>query len=54
MNVLSRKLYELERNVLKFPPEDGDIMLHVGNLDEQLLHEAPKKSDQPSSRKQKQ
>ncbi len=39
MNVLSRKLRQLEDNILDFPPEDDDIMLHVGDLDEQLLHE---------------
>jgi hypothetical protein len=30
MNVLSRKLRELECNVLEFPPKDEDIVLHVG------------------------
>jgi hypothetical protein len=39
MNMLSRKLHELEENILDFPPEDDDIMLHVGDLDEQLLHD---------------
>jgi len=39
MNVLSRKLRQLEDNILDFPPEDDDIMLHVGDLDEQFLHE---------------
>jgi hypothetical protein len=39
MNVLSRKLRELEDNILGFPPDDDDIMLHVGDLDEQLLHD---------------
>ena len=43
MNTLSRKLHELESNVLAFPPEDDDIMLQVGNLDEQLLHERAQK-----------
>ena len=43
MNVLSRKLHELEDNVLDFPPEDDDIMLHVGDLDEQLLHDHAQK-----------
>jgi hypothetical protein len=38
MNVLSRKLRELEENVLDFPPEDDDILIHVGDADEQLLH----------------
>jgi hypothetical protein len=43
MNVLSRKLRELESNILDFPPEDDDIMLHVGDLDEQLLHDRAQK-----------
>ena len=43
MNLLSRKLHELEENILSFPPEDGDIMLHVGDLDEQLLHDRAQK-----------
>ena len=43
MNRLSRKLHELEYNILDFPPEDDDIMLHVGNLDEQLLHDSAQK-----------
>jgi hypothetical protein len=28
----------LEDNVLHFPPEDDDILIHVGDRDEQLLH----------------
>jgi hypothetical protein len=43
MNTLSRKLHELEDNVLDFPPEDDDIRLHVGDLDEQLLHDHAQK-----------
>jgi hypothetical protein len=43
MNVLSRRLHELENNVLDFPPKDDDVMLHVGNLDEQLLHDRAQK-----------
>ena len=43
MNVLSRRLHELENNVLDFPPEDDDILLHVGNVDEQLLHDRAQK-----------
>ncbi len=43
MNTLSRKLYQLEANVLDFPPEDDDIFLHVGDLDENLLHERAQK-----------
>ncbi len=39
MNMLSRKLHELEENILDFPPEDDDISLHVGNVDEHLLHD---------------
>ncbi len=39
MNGLSRKLHELEDNVLGFPPEDDDILLHIGNEDEQFLHD---------------
>jgi hypothetical protein len=47
MNVLSRKLHELEDNILDFPPEDDDIMLHVGDLDEQLLHDRAQKIRAP-------
>ena len=43
MNLLSRKLHELEENILDFPPEDDDIMLHVGDPDEQLLHDRAQK-----------
>lgn len=43
MNGLSRKLHELEENVLDFPPEDDDILLHIGNEDEQLLHDRAQK-----------
>jgi hypothetical protein len=43
MNGLSRKLHELEENVLRFPPEDDDIMLHIGNEGEQLLHDRAQK-----------
>jgi len=43
MNVLSRKLHELEESILEFPPEDDDILLHVGDLDEQVLHERAQK-----------
>jgi hypothetical protein len=39
MNLLSRKLYELENNILSFPPEDDDIRLHIGDLDEQILRD---------------
>ena len=38
MNVLSRKLRELENNISGFPPEDDDILLHIGNIDERILH----------------
>ena len=38
MNGLSRKLHELEDNVLDFPPDDDDILIHIGDSDEQLLH----------------
>jgi hypothetical protein len=38
MNGLSRKLHELEENVLDFPPEDDDVLLDIGDEDEQLLH----------------
>jgi hypothetical protein len=41
--VLSRKLHELERNVLDFPPKDDDILLHVGDAAEQLLHDRAQK-----------
>jgi hypothetical protein len=43
MNVLSRKLHELESNVLEFPPKEEDIVLHIGNVDEQLLHDRAQK-----------
>jgi hypothetical protein len=43
MNALSRRLRELEENVLVFPPEDDDILLHIGNADEQLLHDRARK-----------
>jgi hypothetical protein len=43
MNVLSRKLHEIESNVLDFPPEDDDILLHIGDGDEQLLHDRARK-----------
>ena len=43
MNALSRKLRDLECNVLDFPPKDEDIMLHVGDLAEQLLHDRAEK-----------
>jgi len=43
MNGLSRKLHELEDNVLDFPPEDDEILLHVGDVDEQLLHDRAQK-----------
>ena len=39
MNGLSRKLHELEDNVLDFPPDDDDILIHIGDIDEQLLHD---------------
>jgi hypothetical protein len=38
MNGLIRKLRELEKNELGFP-EDDDILLHIGDDDEQQLHE---------------
>jgi hypothetical protein len=43
MNLLSRKLRELEGNVLEFPPKEDDIVLHIGNADEQLLHDRAQK-----------
>ncbi len=43
MNGLSRKLYELEGNVLEFPPKDDDILLQIGDEDEQLLHDRAQK-----------
>jgi hypothetical protein len=43
MNALSRKLRELESNVLEFPPKEEDIVLHIGNTDEQLLHDRAQK-----------
>ena len=38
MNPLNRKLKGLEDNVLELP-EDDDILLHIGDDDEQQLHE---------------
>ena len=38
MNALTRKLRDLEDNVLELP-EDDDILLHIGDDDEQQLHE---------------
>jgi len=38
MNILSRKLRQLESNILGFPPKDQDISLNIGDYDEQLLH----------------
>jgi hypothetical protein len=43
MNILSRKLHELESNVLDFPPKDEDIMMHVGKYDEVLLNDSAQK-----------
>jgi hypothetical protein len=43
MNILSRKLHDLALNILDFPPEDDDILLHVGDSDEQLLHDRAQK-----------
>jgi len=37
MNLLSWKLHKLESNVLGFPPKDDEILLHIGDLDEELL-----------------
>jgi uncharacterized protein (DUF2225 family) len=39
MNGLSRKLHELEDDILDFPPDDDDILLYIGDSDEQLLHD---------------
>ena len=38
MNTLSKKLRDLENNVLELPEVD-DILLHIGDGDEQQLHE---------------
>lgn len=43
MNGLTRKLRELEDNVLAFPPGDDDILLHIGDSAEHLLHERAEK-----------
>lgn len=43
MNGLSRKLHALEDNMLEFPPDDDDILLHVGDNDEYLLHDSAQK-----------
>jgi hypothetical protein len=43
MNGLSRKLHALEDNLLEFPPDDDDILLHVGDNDEYLLHDRAQK-----------
>ena len=37
MNSVSKKLRELEQNVLELP-EDEDINLHIGDESENLLH----------------
>ncbi len=37
MNTISKKLRELEQNVLELP-EDEDINLYIGDEDEHLLH----------------
>jgi hypothetical protein len=37
MNVLSRKLYELEKNELELP-DDDEILLHIGDPGENELH----------------
>jgi hypothetical protein len=39
MNGLSRKLHELEDNVLDFPPDDEGIVLGIFDNEELLLHE---------------
>jgi N-acetyl-gamma-glutamylphosphate reductase len=38
LNTLSKKLRALENNLLELP-EDDDILLHIGDDDEQQLHE---------------
>jgi uncharacterized protein (DUF2225 family) len=43
MNALSRRLRELECNVLEFPPRDEEIVLYIGNVDEQFLHDRAQK-----------
>jgi hypothetical protein len=43
MNSLSRKLHELEDNVVEFPPDDNDIQMHIGNDDELVLHQRAQK-----------
>jgi hypothetical protein len=43
MKGLSRKLHALEDNLLEFPPDDDDILLHVGDNDEYLLHDRAQK-----------
>jgi hypothetical protein len=43
MKGLSRKLHALEDNLLEFPPDDDDILLHVGESDEYLLHDRAQK-----------
>jgi molecular chaperone GrpE (heat shock protein) len=39
MNGLSRKLRELEDNLLEFPPDDETILMFIGDADEQTLHD---------------
>jgi hypothetical protein len=43
MKGLSRKLHALEENLLEFPPDDDDILLHIGDNDEYLLHDRAQK-----------
>ena len=42
MNSISKKLRELEQNVLELP-EDEDINLYIGDESEHLLHERAEK-----------
>jgi hypothetical protein len=43
MNGLSRKLHALEENLLEFPPDDEDILMFIGDVDEQTLHDKAEK-----------
>ena len=47
MNTISKKLRELEQNVLELP-EDDDINLYVGDESEHLLHERAEKKKRDS------
>jgi hypothetical protein len=43
MNGLSRKLHALEDSLLEFPPDDKDILMFIGDANEQTLHDKAEK-----------